>query len=84
MRLDGRAPAREGAEVALLDGPVIGTVTSGGIAPTVGAPIAMGYVPVDHAAPGTKLDLIVRNRRLSASITEMPFVPHRYFRKPKP
>ncbi len=83
LRLDGRAPAREGAEIALPDGPVIGTVTSGGFAPTVGAPIAMGYVPAGHTDIGTPLELIVRGRRLPATVAEMPFVPNRYYRKPK-
>ncbi|MEO9530272.1 glycine cleavage system aminomethyltransferase GcvT [Roseibium sp.] len=84
LKLDGKAPAREGAEIALADGPVIGTLTSGGFAPTVGAPIAMGYVPTEHAAVGTALDLIVRGRRLAATVADMPFVPNRYYRKPKP
>ncbi|WP_422375081.1 glycine cleavage system aminomethyltransferase GcvT [Roseibium sp.] len=83
LRLDGKAPAREGAEIALPDGPVIGTVTSGGFAPTVGAPIAMGYVPAEHAAAGTALELVVRGRRLPATVADMPFVPNRYYRKPK-
>lgn len=83
LRLDGKAPAREGAEIALVDGPVIGTVTSGGFAPTVGAPIAMGYVPAEHAAVGTALELVVRGRRLPATVADMPFVPNRYYRKPK-
>ncbi|ASP36225.1 glycine cleavage system aminomethyltransferase GcvT [Labrenzia sp. VG12] len=83
LRLDGKAPAREGAEIALPDGPVIGTVTSGGFAPTVGAPIAMGYVPAEHAAAGTTLELVVRGRRLPATVADMPFVPNRYYRKPK-
>ncbi len=84
LKLDGKAPAREGAEIALADGPVIGALTSGGFAPTVGAPIAMGYVPTEHAAVGTALELIVRGRRLAATVADMPFVPNRYYRKPKP
>jgi len=83
LRLDGKAPAREGAEIALPGGAVVGTVTSGGFAPTVGAPIAMGYVPAEHAAIGTALELVVRGRRLPATVAEMPFVPNRYYRKPK-
>ncbi|MHA7774221.1 glycine cleavage system aminomethyltransferase GcvT [Roseibium sp. M-1] len=84
LRLDGKAPAREGAEIALPDGAVIGTVTSGGFAPTVGAPIAMGYVPSGHSEIGTALELIVRGKRLPATVAQMPFVPNRYYRKPKP
>jgi aminomethyltransferase len=83
LRLDGKAPAREGAEIALPGGDVIGILTSGGFAPTVGAPIAMGYVPAEHASEGTQLELIVRNRRLPATVSTMPFVPNRYYRKPK-
>lgn len=83
LRLDGKAPAREGAEIALPGGDVIGIVTSGGFAPTVGAPIAMGYVSAAQAAAGTTLELIVRNRRLPAVVADMPFVPNRYYRKPK-
>ena len=42
--LEGKAPAREGAEIATLDGEIIGRLTSGGFAPSLGRPIAMGYV----------------------------------------
>jgi len=83
LKLDGRAPAREGAEIRLPDGTVVGTVTSGGHAPTLGAPIAMGYVDAAHAAEGTALNLVVRNRELAATVSAMPFVPNRYYRKPK-
>src|SRR3546814_2424104 len=51
LLVDGKLPVREGAK--LFDGEdEIGVVTSGGFAPSVGAPIAMGYVPRDHAVPG--------------------------------
>lgn len=83
LKLEGRAPAREGAEIRLPDGPVVGVVTSGGFAPSVGAPIAMGYVPAEHAATGTRLNLVVRGRDLAAEVADMPFVPNRYYRKPK-
>ncbi len=80
--LEGRAPAREGAEIRDGEGRTIGVVTSGGFAPTLGAPIAMGYVDPAHAAVGTKVTLVVRNRELPATVAEMPFVPQRYYRKP--
>lgn len=79
LKLDGRLPAREGAEV-YSGNEHIGTVTSGGFSPTLGAPIAMAYVASCHAVPGTALEVEVRGRRLPATITSMPFVPHRYFR----
>ena len=69
------APAREGAEIARESGEVIGKVTSGGFSPTLGRPIAMGYVPAAFAKPGFKLKVLVRGRAQNAEVTAMPFVP---------
>ena len=77
---EGRAPAREGADIATADGTIVGKVTSGGFGPTLNGPCAMGYVAKAHSAPGTKLDLIVRGKPLPATIAAMPFVPNRYKR----
>lgn len=82
LTLAGRAPAREGAEIRAADGSAIGVLTSGGFAPTLGAPIAMGYVDPAHAGVGTPVKLVVRGRELEASVADMPFVPQRYHRKP--
>lgn len=80
LAVEGRLPAREGAEIFAADTKV-GTVTSGGFAPTVGAPIAMGWVDAAYAAGGTALEIEVRGKRLKASVAPMPFVPHNYHRK---
>ncbi len=80
LRPDGRAPARAGATIAAPDGTGAGTVTSGGFGPTVGAPIAMGYVRRDLVAEGTALNLMVRGNALPARVVPLPFVPHRYVR----
>ena len=80
LRPDGRAPAREGAEIVSADGAPIGVVTSGGFGPSVNAPIAMGYVTRAHAAVGTPVSLIVRGRPLSARVVGLPFHPHAYYR----
>ena len=77
--LDGRLPAREGSEIFAGDRQV-GTVTSGGFSPTLGHPIAMGYVDAGHAEIGTALEVQVRSKRLPARVAQMPFVPHRYYR----
>lgn len=79
LKLHGRMPAREGAEVFAGDSKV-GTVTSGGFSPTLGQPIAMAYVEGTHAANGTALEIEVRGKRLAATVSPMPFVPHRYYR----
>lgn len=76
---EGRAPAREGTVIEK-DGAEIGVVTSGGFGPSVGGPVAMGYVSFEHRGAGTSVDLIVRGKALPATITKMPFAPHRYRR----
>jgi aminomethyltransferase len=78
--LEGKVPARQDSEIATLDGQTTGRVTSGGFAPSLGRPVAMGYVDAAHAAPGTQVCLVVRGKPLAAKIVPMPFVPHRYFR----
>jgi len=80
VRPDGRAPAREGTEIVTPDGAPIGAVTSGGFGPSVGAPIAMGYVARAHAAVGTPISLKVRGKELSARVVALPFYPHAYYR----
>jgi aminomethyltransferase len=77
------APAREGAEIADLDGNVIGKATSGGPSPTLGRNIAMGYVPPAQAALATELKVIVRGKPAAAEVIDTPFVATRYYRKPK-
>ncbi|MDE0705438.1 MAG: glycine cleavage system aminomethyltransferase GcvT [Rhodospirillaceae bacterium] len=80
LRLEGRAPAREGAEICDAGGAPVGRVTSGGFGPTVGAPVAMGYVAAGHAAPGTPLTLTVRGRALPARAACLPFIAPGYRR----
>ncbi len=79
LKIEGRLPAREGAEV-FSGADKIGTVTSGGFSPTLQAPIAMAYVASAYTAPGTALEVEVRGRRLAATVSPTPFVPHRYYR----
>lgn len=80
IRPQGRAPAREGTEIREPGGLPIGAVTSGGFGPTVGGPVAMGYVASDFAAPGTGIVLKIRGREMPAVVHKLPFVEHRYFR----
>lgn len=77
------APAREGAEIADMDGNTIGVITSGGPSPTLGRNIAMGYAPPAFAALGTELKVIVRGKPAAAEVVATPFVATRYYRKPK-
>jgi aminomethyltransferase len=80
--VDGKMPVREGAQIFAGETPV-GVITSGGFAPTVVAPIAMGFVAISHSGFGTALEAEVRGRRVGLTVAAMPFVPHRYHRKAK-
>ena len=76
---DGKAIAREGAEI-VIGGKPVGTVTSGGFSPTLGRAVAMGYVERSQSASGTKVELVVRGKPVPAEIVPMPFVKHAYYR----
>jgi aminomethyltransferase len=78
----GKAPVRDHALLFADSDSVepIGTVTSGGFSPTLGRPIAMGYVSPTLAAPGTVLLAEVRGSRLPVEVSPIPFVAHTYKR----
>jgi aminomethyltransferase len=80
--VDGKMPVREGAPIFAGDQQV-GVITSGGFAPTIGAPIAMGFVSSTHSNLGTELEAEVRGKRVSITVAAMPFVQHNYHRKGK-
>ena len=81
LLVEGRQPVREGALILDSEGNEIGRVTSGGHSPSLGRPIAMGYVATALAEPGTGLTLEQRGKLFQATVAPMPFVPHRYHRK---
>jgi len=75
-----RVPVRDGTVLQSFEGTDIGQVTSGLLAPTADRPIAMGYVALAYAEPGTRVQAIVRGKPVPMEVTTLPFVPHRYFR----
>ncbi len=79
LMVEGRQPVREGAELYVGDR-MVGKVTSGGFAPSMGAPIAMGLVKAAFIEMGTVLEAEVRGKRIPVTVAPMPFVPHRYHR----
>lgn len=80
LMLEGRQPAREGAELATPEGRIVGRITSGGFAPSLGKPVAMGYVERACAQSGAELAAMVRGKALAARVVKTPFVPNRYFK----
>ncbi len=75
-----RVPVRDGMVLQSFEGHDIGQVTSGLLAPTADRPIAMGYVALAYAEPGTRVQAVVRGKPVPMEVTTMPFVPHRYWR----
>ena len=80
LRPEGRAPVRAHAPLEDREGNVVGEVTSGGFGPTVGAPVAMGYVDSKVLASGAAINANVRGKPLPVSVSKLPFTPHRYHR----
>jgi aminomethyltransferase len=76
LRPEGRAPMREGVPLFETEESAseIGMVTSGGFGPTVGGPVAMGYVAASHARAETRLWGEVRGKRLPVRVAKLPFV----------
>ena len=75
-----RVPVREGAVIVDAHGHKLGTVTSGTLAPTVNLPIAMAYLPMNHALIGHEVYAEVRGKRYPMRVTAIPFTPNNYFR----
>ena len=71
--MKGRGIARHDYPIHGPDGAVVGKVTSGGPAPTVGGNIGLGYVPVALSAPGTILEIDCRGKRTPAEVVAGPF-----------
>ena len=73
---EGRAPMREGTQLydAETGGRLVGSVTSGSFGPTVGGPVAMGYVGSEYASVDTALWGEVRGKRLPVRVAKLPFV----------
>lgn len=72
LQLEGRNIARHDYAI-VQDGQTIGHVTSGTLSPTLGAPIALAYVPTELAKVGNTVDVMIRNKPYPAKIVKRPF-----------
>ncbi|WP_138418389.1 glycine cleavage system aminomethyltransferase GcvT [Sinomonas gamaensis] len=68
----GRRAARSHYAV-LKDGQQVGEVTSGQPSPTLGYPVALAYVDVELAEPGTQLDVDLRGKAEPFEVVALPF-----------
>jgi aminomethyltransferase len=74
LELLDRGIPRHGYEVTDPEGNGVGHVTSGTMSPTLGEPIALAYLPVELADPGTRVDVVVRGERKRARTVSTPFL----------
>jgi aminomethyltransferase len=72
FEVTGRGVARGGHDI-VLDGQVVGKVSSGGVSPTLRKNIGLGFVPPGLTLPGTKLEIDIRGRLVSAQVVALPF-----------
>jgi aminomethyltransferase len=77
LQPEGRSIPRHGCQI-FAGGKAIGVVTSGTFSPTLQRAVAMGYVPVESASPGTAVEIDVRGARIPAAVVKLPF-----YRRPK-
>jgi aminomethyltransferase len=77
---EGPQPVRDGTPLLDGAGVQVGRITSGGFGPTLGRPVAMGYVAKACAVPGTRLLASLRGREVALLVADLPLVAHRYRR----
>ena len=72
-----RAPMREGIEIFATETSkkVVGKITSGGFSPSLGYPIAMGYISSEFANSEVNLFGELRGKRMPVKVAKIPFVP---------
>lgn len=73
MVSDEKTFPRHGYDLSL-NGNVIGKVTSGTVSPIIDKPIAMGYVPAELSAEGSKVNFLIRGKEKPASVVKFPFI----------
>jgi aminomethyltransferase len=73
FELTERGIPRHDYEITDKDGNIIGVVTSGTMAPSLGKAIGLGYVTVENSAPGTEIFIQIRNKPVAAIIVKTPF-----------
>ena len=71
--LEDRAFPRQGYALRA-GGAATGTVTSGTFSPSLDKGIGMGYVGVAHAKPGSRVDVVIRDRAIGSSVVPLPFI----------
>ncbi len=64
---------RHGYTIQNAEGTEIGVITSGTQSPSLGKPIGMAYVATEHAAHGSDVFIMIRDKAVKAQVVKMPF-----------
>ena len=78
LQVMGKVPVRDGCDILGKDGERVGLVTSGSFSPSLSSPVALGYIKSEYIAPGTELQVEIRNRFHTILVKDVPFIKHRY------
>lgn len=73
FEMEERGIPRHGYPIVDQTGKEIGSVTSGTQSPSLNKAIGMGYVPKEMSAPGTRIFIQIRNKRIPATVVKPPF-----------
>lgn len=68
-----RGIPRHDYEIVDANGNIIGIVTSGTQAPSLGIAIGMGYVTTEFSTPDSEIYIRIRNKDIKAKVVKMPF-----------
>lgn len=74
LRLDQPLPPLRAHYRVIKNGEVVGELTSGGLSPTLNAPIGMGYLPAEFAKPGEAVEVDIRGKAHPGRVVKRPFI----------
>lgn len=74
LSVEGRRVPRAGYTICNEAEEEIGRVTSGTQSPTLDTPVAMGYVPSEYRALGSKVKIQIGKKYIDATVAKLPFV----------
>jgi len=79
LRANGARPVRDGT-ILMHNDKKVGHISSGGFAPSLDRPAALGFVEAKLAFAGRSLAADTRGTPTSVTVCQLPFVQNRYFR----
>ena len=72
--MESRSIPRSGHTLVSKENKIIGQVSSGTQSPTLSKGIGLGYLDTDFAKPGTKISVLIREKKCPAQVIKLPFI----------